>query len=86
MSNHSISDLPPAQQAAWLDGYQHGYLYGIQAGRQQLADEDAAAWARMREAIHAATSRPDYATLTEHRGQHGRAQQQRSLLAERGIA
>lgn len=81
-----VSDLPPAMQARVTRAWTDGYAAGINAGRAAVVREDAEAWARMREVVHAAARAPDYATLAERRGQRERAAATRRLWAERGIA
>lgn len=69
----------------WIDWYQSGVEHGIAIGRQQVEDE----W-RGRQAVSAAIARQiaswgPYDELADRRGDHGRAQAQRRILAERGI-
>lgn len=69
-----------------IEWYEIGVLHGIGIGRQQVEDE----W-RGRQAVSAAIARQvaawgPYEELAGRRGDHGRAQTQRRILAERGIA
>lgn len=70
----------------WRDGYELGYMHGIDAGRQQADDE----W-RGRQEISVAIARmisqsTPYADLCDRRGEHDRARAQRTLLRDRGVS
>lgn len=79
--------MTPHGQAVWCEAYATGYEHGIAEGRRQAEAEDAAAWARMRETIHAAGKgdAADFAKVCERRGEHDRAERIRQLWTERGI-
>lgn len=69
-----------------LPSYEVGFQHGIDHGRQQLEDE----WRGTHE-ISAAIARQiaeqgSYADLAERRGQLDRAERQRRIVRERGIA
>lgn len=72
-------------------GHLEGYDAGLAEGRAQRDAEleaERAAWLSEANGALVAdlTSRPDYATLCELRGEHHRAARHRALLSERGIA
>lgn len=69
-----------------LPSYEVGYQHGVDHGRQQLEDE----WRGTHE-ISAAIARQiaeqgSYADLAERRGELDRAERQRRIVRERGIA
>ncbi|MGY4642806.1 hypothetical protein [Cellulomonas sp. URHB0016] len=69
-----------------LDWYEAGIVHGIAIGRQQVEDE----W-RGRMEVSAAVARMvagavPYAELCDRRGEHDRADRQRTILRDRGVA
>jgi hypothetical protein len=76
--------LPRARQT-WIDAYGIGYLEGLEAGRRQVEDE----WRGLDQVSVAiarqVAERVPFDQLADRRGQHDRAERQRSLLRERGV-
>ena len=69
-----------------IPSYEYGFQHGIERGRQQLEDE----WRHSHE-VSAAIARQiaehgPYADLCERRGEPDRAELQRQIVRERGIA
>lgn len=81
-----LARMTPEARALWLSAYEVGYGQGIDAGRRQLEAE----WRGSME-VSAAIARQVAASvpfdeLAERRGQPARAERQRDLLRERGVA
>lgn len=86
----ATNPAPERVWAAFAEGHHHGYLEGFERGaevtRAEIAEAEAAAWARMREHVRMLANLPKYADLCEKRGEHEKAAANRALLRERGIS
>ena len=71
----NIVGLPPAQRAAFWEGYRSGVIEGITMGRDQAADEAERSWASMAARVRRmATTSVPYSVLCERRGEPERAE------------
>lgn len=77
----------PDYSEPYIVGYTIGQQDGYAAGYAAREAEEAARWASWAPAwVDSAARGVPYATLADRRGEHDRAEQQRALLRERGIA
>jgi len=84
LASDSGCPIPTARDLAWFEA---GRVEGIAEGRRQIEAADAADWAALRaEVMPRLLAGIPYAVLAERRGQHDRADAQRRVLRERGVA
>lgn len=81
-----LQALSPWARTIVLAWYEAGVTDGIPLGRRQVEDELAAEWAQLRADVLPVTQRRPFDQLADRRGQHERAERQRAILRERGIA
>ena len=82
--------MTASRAAIWThdDWWASGYARGLEDGRRQAEADMAATWAetaRRVQALAKDTAAP-YDALAERRGEHDRAERQREILRERGVA
>lgn len=82
----SPETMTPRAWAVVLAYYQAGVEHGIALGRQQAEDDWQAIHSRAAAIARQVAESPSYADLAERRGEHDRAERQRAILRERGIA
>lgn len=89
MSTPPIPTLPELNEkgrAIVLEYYGAGYAAGLVDGRAREAEVYRQEWAALGDLCRDLAKREPYADLAERRGQHDRAEAQRTLLRERGIS
>lgn len=72
-----------AAEMAWFEA---GLVEGIEIGRRQLEDEWRGTMQAGAEVARRVASAGPYAALCDRRGEPERAERQRHILAERGVA
>lgn len=73
-------------RASWLAVYELGARDGWQRGYEAAEADLAAVQARAHASVQQAARTPSYDELCDRRGEHERAERQRAILHERGIA
>lgn len=85
-SGHAVASMEAYRQGH-VDGYGLGYRQGLEAAeRADVENREAWFTEQYRQLAHFLTSIPPYADLAELRGEHDRAERQRQILRERGVA
>lgn len=73
-------------RASWLSVYELGLRDGWARGYEAAEADLAAVQARAHASVQQAARTPSYDELCDRRGEHERAERQRAILHERGIA
>lgn len=78
--------ISPADFEHYTLGYEQGYADGIDRGLALAEEQEQERWADMRTFIHHRAQQPSYIDLATRRGEPARAERQREILKERGVA
>lgn len=91
----NLATMPPRERAAWLSGYETGWVHRMareHADYTQAIEDIAARYVRLialdeeiERSLASTLRRGRYADVADARGEHARADRQRRTLAERGV-
>lgn len=81
-----LADMDDQARASWLAVYELGARDGWARGYQAAEDDLAAIQRRAHDVVQALAKNSTYDALADRRGDHARAERQRAILHERGIA
>ena len=83
---YNLADMTPDARASWLAVYELGCRDGYARGYEAAEADLAAIQRRAHAVVQQAARAVPYDVLCERRGEHARAERQRAILRERGIA
>jgi hypothetical protein len=85
-STPTLDELPPRGRQIVLAYVESVYAAGIEAGRQQVEEEQHGRGVVSAAIAQMIAGTPPYAVLADVRGDHVRAERQRAILSERGVS
>lgn len=83
---YDLGAMSDDARASWMAVWELGLTEGWNRGYQAAEDDMAARWRHAHAVTQAVAQTTPYDVLADRRGEHDRAERQREILRERGIA